>query len=128
MKTVQHQFVEYVPEFEQVQEGVLYISMPYATAVHKCMCGCGMEVVTPLSPKDWKLTFDGKVVTLAPSIGNWKFKCRSHYWIKKNVVVFEKKHFSTRSRELSGKAVKGKTKQLASKTKPLNLFRQKKTR
>jgi len=36
----------------------------YATAVHKCACGCGKEVVTPLSPTDWKLIFDGKALSL----------------------------------------------------------------
>ena len=81
MKTVQHQFVEYIPE--HIHEGILYISMPFATAIHKCMCGCAMEVVTPLSPKDWRLTFDGMTVTLAPSIGNWKSKCKSSLLDKK---------------------------------------------
>ncbi|PWK68263.1 hypothetical protein LX99_04787 [Mucilaginibacter oryzae] len=126
MKTVQHQFVEYVPEFEQVQEGILYISMPFATAVHRCMCGCGMEVVTPLSPKDWKLTFDGKVVTLNPSIGNWKFKCGSHYWIKKSVVVFDKKYTGgTRSKEIKPKNLKSQKALITSKVKSFKIFRQK---
>jgi hypothetical protein len=84
MKTVQHQFVEFIPE--QIEEGILYISLPYSTAVHRCICGCGNEVVTPISPKDWQLTFDGNYVSLFPSIGNWNFRCRSHYWIKKNVI------------------------------------------
>jgi hypothetical protein len=52
------------------------------------VCGCGNEVVTPLSPTDWKLTFDGKTVSLYPSIGNWNFECQSHYWIKKNRIEF----------------------------------------
>jgi hypothetical protein len=50
--------------------------------VHKCCCGCGREVVTPLSPTDWKLIFDGKSISLDPSIGNWSFDCKSHYWIR----------------------------------------------
>ena len=60
--------------------------MEFATAVHKYCCGCGCEVVTPLSPTDWKLTFDGVSVSLSPSIGNWSFPCRSHYWIVNNAV------------------------------------------
>lgn len=79
-----HQFVEYVPE--QLEPGVLYVSIPYATVVHKCCCGCRQEVVTPLSPTDWELTFDGNTVSLDPSIGNWNFPCQSHYWIKRNRV------------------------------------------
>ncbi len=121
MKTIQHQFVEYIPE--HIQEGILYISMPFATAVHKCVCGCATEVVTPLSPKDWQLTFDGKTVTLAPSIGNWKFKCRSHYWIKKSQVKFEKKHPDERAKNAAGKALKSKKSQLVAKIQTLNIFR-----
>lgn len=79
-----HEFVEYMPS--ELQEGVLYISMQYATAVHKCACGCGNKVVTPISPADWQLFFDGDTVSLTPSIGNWEFPCRSHYWIKSNKV------------------------------------------
>lgn len=86
MKMLKHKFVEFVPE--KIEEGVLYISMEYCTAIHKCFCGCGNEVVTPLSPTDWKLTFDGKTITLYPSIGNWNFECRSHYWIRNSTVEY----------------------------------------
>lgn len=82
--TLTHQFVEFIPD--QLQEGKLYISLEYATVAHKCCCGCGKEVVTPLSPTDWKLIFDGQTVTLDPSIGNWSFPCQSHYWIRNNSV------------------------------------------
>lgn len=78
------QFVELMPN--QIQEGVLYISEKYGTAIHKCCCGCGLKVVTPLSPVKWKLQRDGNHVTLYPSIGNWNFPCRSHYWIRRNRV------------------------------------------
>lgn len=77
------QFVEFIPE--ALNNGVLYISMPYATATHLCCCGCGKEVVTPFTPTDWWMTFDG-AVSIHPSIGNWSFECRSHYWIKANSV------------------------------------------
>jgi hypothetical protein len=42
--------------------------------------------VTPLSPTDWKLTFDGETISLSPSIGNWSLKCQAHYWIERNQV------------------------------------------
>lgn len=77
-------FVESLPE--TLKERTLYVCMEFATASHKCACGCGKEVVTPLSPTDWKLMFDGRTVTLHPSIGNWGFECRSHYWIRGNRV------------------------------------------
>lgn len=79
---ITHKFVEAIPE--KIEEKTLYIAMEYATAVHKCCCGCGQEVVTPLSPTDWKLTYNGVSVSLSPSIGNWSFKCQSHYWITEN--------------------------------------------
>ncbi|WP_225587070.1 DUF6527 family protein [Algoriphagus sp. Y33] len=81
---MQHSFVEFIPD--QLQEGILYISMEYCTAIHLCVCGCRNKVVTPFSPTDWKMTFDGKGISLYPSIGNWSFECKSHYWIKKSKV------------------------------------------
>lgn len=83
---MQHRFVEIIPD--TIEDGVLYISLKYCTAIHKCVCGCGNEVVTPISPTDWKLIFDGKTVSLSPSIGNWSFNCQSHYWIKRNEIVY----------------------------------------
>jgi hypothetical protein len=79
-----HEFVEFIPS--ELKEGVLYVSVTYATAVHKCACGCGNKVVTPISPADWQLLFDGDSVSLMPSIGNWEFPCRSHYWIKADKI------------------------------------------
>src|SRR5438552_3913808 len=82
--TLKHQFVEYVPD--DLEDGTVYVSILFATALHKCCCGCGNQVVTPLSPTDWTLIFDGVSVSLDPSIGNWNFPCQSHYWIEKNRV------------------------------------------
>lgn len=83
-KTLEHRFVEFIPEV--LDEGVLYISITYATALHRCACGCSREVVTPLSPTFWRMTFDGETISLYPSIGNWYFPCRSHYWIDRGRV------------------------------------------
>jgi len=82
---LEHRFVTHVPR--DLEAGVLYISMDYATAVHACCCGCGERVVTPFTPTDWRLTFDGESVTLHPSIGNWNQNCRSHYVIRQNRVL-----------------------------------------
>lgn len=79
-----HEFVEFIPR--DLKDGVIYVSIPYATAIHKCCCGCGLQVTTPLSPAQWSLTFNGKTISLHPSIGNWNFPCKSHYWIKENRV------------------------------------------
>src|SRR6202158_4620803 len=86
---VSHEFVEYIPG--DLKEGTVYVSIPFATAAHKCCCGCGKEVVTPFSPTDWKLTFDGKSISLDPSIGNWSFACKSHYWIIRNKVKWARR-------------------------------------
>lgn len=79
-----HEFVEYIPD--DLKDGVIYVSTKFGTVVHKCCCGCGNEVVTPLSPTDWQVTFDGESISLYPSIGNWSLDCKSHYWIKNNKV------------------------------------------
>lgn len=81
-----HEFVDYIPD--DLKEGVVYVCIQFATVVHKCCCGCGREVVTPLSPTDWTLIFDGDTISLAPSIGNWSFPCRSHYWIRRDRVTW----------------------------------------
>ena len=80
------QFVEFIPE--NIAEGVIYISEKYATSIHKCACGCGREVVLPISPAKWQLRKSGSTVTLHPSIGNWDYPCGSHYWIRQNRIVW----------------------------------------
>lgn len=86
--TLMPQFVGCIPE--RLSEGVLYICERYRTAAHKCCCGCGQEVITPLTPADWSIRKEGGSVTLHPSIGNWSFACQSHYWIRRNQVVWDK--------------------------------------
>jgi hypothetical protein len=81
---LKHEFVEYIPD--HLKNGTIYVSIAFATVAHKCCCGCGSEVITPLSPTDWQLIFDGQSISLYPSIGNWNFPCQSHYWIKRNRV------------------------------------------
>jgi hypothetical protein len=82
--SIDFEFVRTIPD--NLEDKKLYISIEYATVVHKCCCGCGNEVVTPLSPTDWKLTYNGESVSLFPSIGNWGFDCQSHYWIENSAV------------------------------------------
>ncbi len=67
------EFVDFIPEV--LEDGKLYISQTYATAVHKCCCGCGHKVVTPLSPTGWRLAVERGFVSLYPSIGNWGYPC-----------------------------------------------------
>ena len=101
-KLLRHEFVEFIPDSEHMEEQTLYVSMHFATVIHKCCCGCGKEVVTPLSPTDWKLVFDGKTISLDPSIGNWSFECQSHYWIRGSTVKWAQKW--TREEIAAGRA------------------------
>ncbi|UXH38769.1 DUF6527 family protein [Pseudomonas promysalinigenes] len=80
IKSLTPQFVESFPQ--KLEPGELYLAMEFATAAHLCACGCGNKVITPFSPTDWQMSFDGETVSLKPSIGNWTFKCRSHYWVR----------------------------------------------
>jgi len=82
---LKHQFVTNLPD--RLEPGVLYISIEYATVAHLCCCGCGVEVVTPLTPTDWRMTFDGETISLWPSVGNWNDACRSHYIIERSRVT-----------------------------------------
>jgi len=84
MKKLQHKFVEFMPR--ELEDGILYVSIRFRIASHNCCCGCGNEVVTNLSRNGWQLIYDGESVSLYPSIGNWDFQCRSHYWIIQDEV------------------------------------------
>ncbi|WP_176620009.1 DUF6527 family protein [Flagellimonas chongwuensis] len=81
---MKHEFVEHMPE--KLEDDTIYVSISFEIVMHKCACGCGNEVVTPLSPAEWSVTFDGETISLYPSIGNWSLACKSHYWIRKNKI------------------------------------------
>jgi len=84
LKFIKPIFVDIIPD--NIEEGILYICERYTTVIHKCCCGCGEEVVTPLSTADWSVRQTGDTVSLMPSIGNWSFACKSHYYIQQNQV------------------------------------------
>ena len=79
-------FVEQFPD--EFESGILYVSMQYAICGHLCACGCGEKVITPLSPKQWKIAYNGEDVTLYPSIGNYAFACQSHYFLTNGTIVW----------------------------------------
>lgn len=84
LSSIRHEFAEFVPK--ELEEGVLYISIPYNTVVHRCACGCGSKITTPISPARWQLAYDGETVSLWPSVGNWSYPCQSHYWIRRDRI------------------------------------------
>lgn len=79
-----------MPDFVDMEDGVLYVSTRYGTAIHLCACGCGQETVTPIDKTNgWALIeSDSGTATLIPSIGNFQFPCRSHYWITDSRTVW----------------------------------------
>lgn len=83
-------YVETVPKV--LETGILYISETYGTASHNCACGCGLRVVTPLTPTGWRVIreMDGSV-SVFPSIGNSDYPCESHYWVRQNNIVWAPK-------------------------------------
>ena len=79
--------VQYIPK--ELEPGVLYVSEEFGAAVHLCACGCGRKVSTPLRPPRWVLVNSGSGPTLRPSVGNWQFPCKSHYWITRGDIVWD---------------------------------------
>lgn len=98
--TYSHEFVDAFPR--NPAAGVLYVSLTYATTMHLCMCGCGNEVIAPLHPTDWTAHFDGRTVSLTPSIGNWALPCQSHYILMRGNVRWARRW--TRSEIEAGRA------------------------
>ena len=78
------EFVDKTPE--ELEDGVLYIAPHYEVAVHLCMCGCREKVVTPLNEYGWNWTFTDGNVSLSPSVGNFQYNCKSHYFLKNGKV------------------------------------------
>jgi hypothetical protein len=80
------EYVEFITKV--LEDGVLYISKQFRTASHRCCCGWGTKIVTPLRETEYRLIERGHLVSLHPSIGNWNHPCQSHYWIRENRVVW----------------------------------------
>lgn len=119
MKKFKYEFVEIIPD--HIEPNVLYVSTKYKTAIHMCPCGCGNEVATPISPKDWKLIFDGDSVSLYPSIGNWGLTCQSHYWITNNIIEWASK-WSREQIDRNRKEDKEQRKEYYNKKKHWSIF------
>lgn len=87
MTEATHLRPEFVTSFPTPMEhGVMYVSVEYNSCGHLCACGCGQEVITPLSPAQWTITYDGENISMRPSIGNWSLPCRSHYVVNRGRI------------------------------------------
>lgn len=69
----------YLPK--ELEEGFLYVSKEFGVAGHLCPCRCKHKIITPLDPTEWSFKEVNDKPILFPSIGNWQFPCKSHYWI-----------------------------------------------
>ena len=72
----------------KLNQGVLYVCFDCNVVAHLCACGCGEKVILPIDPNFWSIKYDGETVSLTPSIGNFQFPCKSHYWINENRIVW----------------------------------------
>lgn len=92
---------------DELEPGVVYISLKYGCTKHLCCCGeCGWETHmsirsfegdenTPQRQEDdtlwsngWSCSVKDGKVTFGPSVGNFQFPCKSHYWIQDGKVVW----------------------------------------
>lgn len=84
---------EPLPPFEEMKEGVVYVSIEFGISIHKCLCGCGEETAMIIN-KDgdldgWDLIENGNgKYSFTPSISNFHLPCKSHYIITKNIANF----------------------------------------
>jgi hypothetical protein len=78
--------VRFMPK--TLEEGILYYSEEFGSAIHLCACGCGAKVSTPIGPAEWSLAEAENGPTLDPSIGNWQHDCQSHYWIRNGRIIW----------------------------------------
>ena len=92
------EFVDTVPPAAEMKDGVVYISEKYDVAIHMCACGCRNQTVMPINfigddgkktTYGWDYTWvatDLVSVSFSPSIGNFAFPCKSHYFIRNNKI------------------------------------------
>ena len=90
LKEFELQVINRVPN--ELVEGILYVCFDCNVVVHLCACGCGEKVVLPIDPDFWSITYNGEAVSMMPSIGNFQFPCKSHYWIRENKIVWAEAH------------------------------------
>lgn len=73
-----YQAVERIPK--QLNNGVVYHSEEFEVAALLCACGCGHRVML-LVPDGHKVSSEGGLATIRPSIAVCDASCKSHYYI-----------------------------------------------
>ena len=89
MKVTRFRLAEVESFPRPLEVGVLYFSERFSGAAHACACGCGMEVITPISPVQW--ITDGAVQWSADMTDDqiragraYNSALREHYFKAKN--------------------------------------------
>ena len=85
--TIEH--CKHIPE--DLEDGILYVSLEFDVAIHLCACGCKAKTVTPIrDSRGWNYSEKEGRPTLTPSIGNFSGETpyHAHYFITEGKVRF----------------------------------------
>ena len=74
-----YQAVDRIPK--QLSPGIVYCSEEYEIGALLCACGCGHRV-SLLVPDSHRITSEGGLATIYPSISVCDAPCKSHYFIR----------------------------------------------
>ncbi len=108
MIKIKTEFVNEFHNLETVDDLVIYISIKNRAVMHKCPCGCGETVYMILGKDDWCLIYDG-TLSLTPSVGNFYFECKSHYFIVDDSIFPADRHTRKLLRKTKKKMMKSNT-------------------
>lgn len=84
--TIEIVYMDRIPT--DIEQGKLYVSRECKVAIHLCACGCGEKVVTPIDEQGWRFSDNKGKASLSPSIGNFEFPCKSHYFVRDGKIVW----------------------------------------
>lgn len=76
--TYAYEVVERIPT--ELRPGVIYHNMEFELAALQCACGCGHRI-TLLVPDGHRISVDGSVPSITPSILVADAPCHSHFFI-----------------------------------------------
>lgn len=84
--TIETVYMDRIPS--DIEQGKLYVSRECKVAIHLCACGCGEKVITPIDKQGWIFADNDGKPTLSPSIGNFEFPCKSHYFVSDGKIIW----------------------------------------
>ena len=84
---IRPRFVESIPP-GRPPAGEFLISIKYGMGVLRCPCGCGNTMDVNIEPHRWSIKWDGEHISVCPSISSDWMGCRSHYWVRRNRIVW----------------------------------------